>query len=234
MRTFLGHMQSRWRQFVCLPLAVVFPVSLIGQDVSGAMLHGSENGVFVNESSAPPSIAVFENDEVRTLRNVVARLELTGSTAQINGETMVQFHSDELALDHGSLSIATSRGLRVRVGCITITPVNTAQPTQYDVIDVNGKVTVNAVKDDVYIDARQKNLETGKDAAHRDRSIVHEGEQKSRDEKCVEGDDVAQPTQGVGGIMNSLPARIMALGAAAVVACWGICHYDDPVSPAKP
>lgn len=227
-------MRSRWRHFVCLPLAVVFPASLTAQEVNGAILRDNANGVFVNENAAPPSIAVLANDEIRTLKNVSALLTLVGSTAQINGETMVQFHPDELALDHGSLSVATSRGLRVRVGCITITPVNTSQPTLYDVIDVNGKVTVNALKDDVYIEARQKNLETEKDAARRERSIVHQGEQKSRDERCAGGYDMAQPRQGAGGIMNSLPARILGFAGAAAIACWGFCHDDDPISPAKP
>src|SRR6478609_5021211 len=135
-------------------MSLILPVSLLAQDVAGAILHGSDNGVFVNENPAPASIAIFPDDVVKTLKNVVARIELARSDAQINSETMLQFESDELALDHGSVSVNTSRGLRVRVGCITVTPVNPSEWTRYDVVDVSGKVTVSALKSDVYIDER--------------------------------------------------------------------------------
>jgi hypothetical protein len=92
---------------------------------------------------------LFPDDLVQTPKNAVARIELTGSSADINADSMVQFEGDELVLDHGTLSVRTTRGLRVRVGCLTVIPVNLSQWTQYDVSDVNGRVTVNATKSDV-------------------------------------------------------------------------------------
>ena len=57
----------------------------------------------------------------------MARIEMIGSSVDVNPETMVQFQGDELALDDGSLSVNTSRGLRIRVGCVTVTPVNLSE-----------------------------------------------------------------------------------------------------------
>jgi len=93
---------------------------------------------------------------VKTEKDVAARLQLTGSEAAVNSETIVQFHPRELALDHVRGVVNTSRGLRVRVGCIIVTPVHDDQWTHYEVLDVNGKVTVSAVKEDVYVDFHPK------------------------------------------------------------------------------
>ena len=103
---------------------------------------------------------------------------------------MVQFEGNELVLEHGSLSVNTSRGLRVRVGCVTVTPVNDTEWTHFDVVDLDGKVTVSALKNDGYIDSRSSNPQQAKQSGHSSRVIVHEGEQKSREES------VQPPTSG--------------------------------------
>ena len=236
MRRILGHILLRWSNLVCLPVSLILPVSLLAQDVTGAILHSSDNGVFVNESPAPASIAIFPDDVLKTLKNVVARIELAGSDAQINSETMLQFEGDELVLDHGSVSVNTSRGVRVRVGCITVTPVNPNEWTKYDVVDVSGKVTVSALKSDVYIDERTKNAQSPKESGHKQRTIVHEGEQKSREERCA-GAPIQSPSQappGVGAILNSPYVIGAGAVAAGAIACLGLCHDDDPLSPHKP
>lgn len=86
--------------------------------------------------------------------NAAARIESAGSAAEIDGETVLQFADDELALEHGSLSVYTSRGMRVRVGCLTVTPVNPSMETLYEVVDRDGTLTVHATRGDVYIDGR--------------------------------------------------------------------------------
>src|SRR5215471_14877874 len=98
-----------WRQPVGLLMVVVLPVSLPAEDAAGAMLHSNGTGVLVNKSTASASIAIFPNDLIETGKDTVARVEMTGSTANINLETMVQFESDELVLDHGGVSVNTTR-----------------------------------------------------------------------------------------------------------------------------
>jgi len=211
---------------------VLLPVSLVAQETGGAILRSTGFGVYVNESAAPSSIAIFRNDLIKTEKDVAARIETTGSSADINSETVVQFNSDELALDHGSVVVNTTRGLRVRVGCITVTPVHDDQRTNYQVIDVNGKVTVSALKDDVYVDAHSKNTQSIKER-QKNRGIVHEGSQKSREEKCGGGD--SRPGEAAtGGLLDSPYAVAGAAAAIGAIACLGLCHNDDPLSPAKP
>ena len=215
-------------------MSVLLPVSSFAQDVSGAMLRSNGAGVLLNNAAAPASTAIFPNDLIETQKGGLARIEATGSSIDINSETMVQFGSDELVLDHGSLSVNTSRGLRVRVGCVTVTPVNPSTWTQYEVTDLDGKVTVHSLKSDVYLDARSKNPQDVKKPSHSTRDLVRETEQKSREEKCGGAYLKADRWPVLGAMMNSTAARIVGLGIVGTVACLGLCHDDDPISPHKP
>ena len=231
----MGRSLHHWRNLVCWPMMVIIPVSLLAQDT--AMLH-STGGVMVNKNQAPASNAIFPDDLIETPQGVMGRIEAPGSTADIAPNTMVQFEGDELVLDHGGLSVNTSRLLRVRVGCVTVTPVN-ADWTHYDVTDLDGKITISAQKNDVYVDARsskpEKVLEKEGQPSHSDREIVHEGEQKSREEKCV-GPPVKESGRvaGRGAIMNSPYVKWPARVGIAVLTCYALCHSDDPLSPAVP
>jgi hypothetical protein len=197
-------------------------------------LHSDGVGVLVNKSSAPASIALFSDDLIETEKAAVARIDVSGSAVDINAETVVQFEGNELVLDHGSLSVNTSRGMTVRVGCLTITPANSAAWTHYDVADVNGKVNVSALKNDVNIDERAGSLRQAKQAGHSNRVTVREGEQKSREEKCG-ATDIRQPgTPLSGAIMNSAWTQRAGIVAVGVLTCWALCRSDDPISPTTP
>jgi len=137
-------------------------VSLHAQDTTAAILRSNGIGVQVNRNPAPASSALFSGDEIETQENSAARIDASGSAADLNPETMVQFEVNELVLEHGSLSVNTSRGLRVKVGCLTVTPANDAEWTHYDVVDLDGKVRVSALKNDVYINASSNNPKQAK------------------------------------------------------------------------
>lgn len=212
-------------------MIAILPVSLLAQDTQAAILRSNGIGVILNKNPAPASIALFPNDLVETQKNAAARIEVSGSTADVNADTMVQFEGNELVLDHGSLSVNTSHGLRVRVGCLTITPVNDTIWTQYDVVDVDGKVSVSALKSDVYIDAQAKNFQQAKQSGRSSRVTVREGERKSREEKC--GAAYTQPTNGA--ILSSPYAIGAGFAGIAAMTCLGVlCRNDDPMSPTKP
>lgn len=216
-------------------MMVVLPVSLLADDSGAAMLR-SNGSVLVNKNSAPASVALFLDDLIETQQGAIARLEASGSTADINAETVVQFEGDELVLEHGSVSVNTSRLLRVRVGCLIVTPVN-ADWTHYDVIDKDGKVTVSALKNDVYLESRYRsnNPQQAKQPAHSDRVLVREGEQKSREEKCGAADiKESGRFAGRGAIMNSPYVQWPAAGVIIGLTCWALCNSDNPVSPSAP
>ncbi len=214
-------------------MILILPVSLFADDNAAALLRGN-NGVLLNNNPAPPTSALFRDDVIETPKGAVARIEATGSTADLSPETVIQFDGDELALDHGTVSVNTSRVLKVRVGCITITPVN-ADWTHYEVRDVNGKVTVSALKSDVYLDSRSANQRQAKLSRQSEREIVRESEQKSRDEKCGGAEDRQSTTpEAIGAVLNAHWALILGGGVVGTLACLGLCHDDDPLSPAHP
>lgn len=226
----------KWHHLVCLTMVVILPVSLVADDAAAAMLRSNGIGVLVNKNPAPASTALFSDDLIETQRNAVARIEASGSTADILPETMVQFRGDELVLDHGSLSVNTSRGLRVRVGCLIVTPVKNVEWTHYDVADVDGKVTVSALKNDVSIDSRDSSVKQLKQGSARsNRVIVHEGEQKSREEKCGGAYDRASGAVAAkGAILNSAWTKAAGVATIGGLTCWALCRGDDPVSPSQP
>jgi len=194
----------KWHHFVCRQTAAILPVSLLADDTAAAMLHSNGMGVLINKKLAPASTALLSDDLIETQKEAIARIEASGSTTDINPETMVQFNGAELVLEHGSLLVNTSRRLKVRVGCLIVTPVNNAEWTHYDVADLHGRVTVSALKNDVNIDSRSSNPERAKQGGGSDRVTVREGDQKSREEKCGAADSKAPgPAAGKGAIMNS-------------------------------
>jgi len=215
-------------------MTVILPVSTMADTPNGAILQSSGQGVFVNGNAVPASAAIFADDFIQTQKASPARIETTGSAASIDAETVLQFEPEELVLDHGSLSVYTRSGMRVRVGCITITPVDASHETLYEVVDRDGRVSVHASRSDVYIDAKSKQSKDIRNASRSKRDLVREGEQKAREEKCGGAYLKGATTSGVGATMNSPWATLVGAGTAALVTCIALCHDDDPISPSKP
>jgi hypothetical protein len=221
------------RTLLAVLLALLLPLSLFADDTSAAILL-SNGGVLRNQNEVPASIALFSGDTIQTQPNATARIALSGATVEISPETVIVFHPDEIVLDHGSILVNTSRQLRVRTGCVLSTPVR-AEWTLYNVTDINGKVTVAARKSDVYLDARSRNLQPATQTKSSERTIVHESEQKSREEKCGGADLKQSPLSGASGDFLNSPYAVGA-GVAAVIGltCWALCRSDNPLSPSMP
>jgi hypothetical protein len=212
-------------------MIVVVPVSILAQSTDRAMLH-SFGGVWLNGNPAPESSAIFPDALIQTPKEHVATIDADGSAVTVQPDTIVQFEGDELVLDHGGLQLNTARKMRVRVNCLTVIPI-TEDRTQYDVTDVDGKVKVVAYKNDVKIHYQGGGTRKTKLRASTD-VIVREGERATRDEHCAAP---ARPLDGIvadGAILNNpwgIGAGVVVVG---VLACLGLCHVDDPISPAKP
>ena len=225
-----GGCLPEWRNLVCGVMIVVLPTSLMTQDSVRAMLH-DDGGVWLNETPAPNSSAMFLHDLLQTQKGSLAKIDADGSTVTVQPETIVQFEGDELVLDHGSLQLNTSRGMRVRVNCLTVIPL-TPEWTRYDVIDVDGKMMVVAYENDVKIHYQGAGARRSKQAGISD-VTVHQGEQATREERCGAAARPAEVIDAKGAILNSFWAKL-AGGAAIVSACVIVCRGDDPISPDKP
>jgi hypothetical protein len=173
------------------------------------------------------------NDTVQTQPHHDATINLAGSAIAVGPETLVQFAEDELILEHGTLQVNTSQSLRVRVGCITVIPA-TAAWTQYDVTDVDGKVTVAARKRDVNINSRGSKLQPARVGGRSQQVTVREGEQITREEQCGTAPKPARYIDAKNALLND--PRVIGAAAGAIVfgVCWIICRGDDPISPSRP
>lgn len=186
------------------------------------MLHAS-GVVLVNRNAVPGSIAIFAGDEIETQPHSTARIEYVGSAIDISPESIVRFEIGEIVLEHGSVMVTTFRQLRVRTGCVVATPAVAAK-TAYVVKDTDNWVSVFAQQKDVNLDSHSGNLKKTSQRELSDHTVVHEHEQKSREEHC-----------GAGATLNSP----YAVGAGAAVVTGGalcilLCFDDDPPSPASP
>lgn len=216
---------------IVISMIVVLPASLVAQDFGRAMLH-SDGGASLNGKPAPSSAAIFAGDFVQTRKASSAKIDIDGSTITIQPDSLVQFEGDEVDLDHGSLQVNSTRGVRVRVNCVTVVPLR-QEWTRYDVIDADGKVLVAAHENDVQIRFKHAAAQRSKDVGPSD-VTVHRGEQVIRSEQCGPEFKPAQPLHADGAILNSPWARGAGIAAVGVITCYALCRNGNPVSPDKP
>lgn len=212
-------------------MIVVVPASLMAQASGGAMLH-SDGGVWLNGNPAPNSSAIFPHDLVQTQKENKAKIDADGSAATVQADTIVQFDGDELVLDHGGLEVNTSRGMRVRVNCMTVIPL-TQELTRYEVSDVDGRMTVVADQNDLKIHYQGAAARESKTVAFSD-VTVHQGARVAREERCGAR---SKPTEGVDAAKAVLDTPwAIGVGSAAigVLTCWALCRGGEPASPSKP
>lgn len=219
-----------------LSLLTLLPVSLFADDAppDRAMLYSS-GMVLMNQGSAPGSMAIFAGDEVETQPGSSARIEYAGSWVDISPETLVRFESGEIVLEHGSVIVTSFRQFRVRAGCVVATPV-AAEKTTYFVQDTDNRVIVNAQEMDVNLDSHSGSIKRASLQKSSTPEIVHQGEQKSREEHCGAGDprNSAAPAGATGGILSSPYAVGTGFAVVGVITCWALCRSDDPPSPSSP
>jgi hypothetical protein len=198
---------STLSHFICCTLILILPQSLLAIDTGSAILH-TQGGVWVNGTEVPDSTAIFSGDLLETKPGFAANLSADGSTVLIQPESIVKFQGNVLVLDHGSVSVGTSKAMRVQVNCLTVVPLSTDW-TQYEVTDMTGKVLVAAHKNDVKINREGGLAKPSKEPETGGGAIVHEGEQSTREESAVCG---APPGPANAG--NALNPKWIAAGAA--------------------
>jgi len=168
----------------------IVPVALLGQ-TPAAILH-AQGGVWVNGYEARDSSAIFSGDFLETKPAFSGTLTLEGTSVLMQPETVGKFEGDLLVLDHGSVSVETSKSFKVRVNCMTVTPVLN-EFTQYEVTDVNATVRVAARKLDVNVHRETKGKPTAQSEASSEGGTVHEGEEKNYEESAVCGAPAQPP-----------------------------------------
>ena len=215
---------SAFRSVVCCLLAVLVPAQLLAGEPASAMLY-TNGKAWLNGSAVPKSAAVFSGDMLQTRADSTASIQAAGSNVMVLAESLVKFQGPAVELEHGSVRIATSRGLAAQAGDVTVKPVSNVW-TEFQVTDVDGRVQIAANKGDLTV---QDDKGT---------TTVSQGQQTTRDDtgkkrKKRRGGGGAATAAG-GGIMSSTP---VVYGGAAVVGgvgLWLLLRNEPPLSPACP
>jgi hypothetical protein len=223
--------KSAFRGVVSCVLVILFPFSLFAADSNAAMLY-TNGPAWVNGTHVPrPSSAIFSGDLLQTRSDTVANINQPGSTVRVLADSLVQFEGSSVKIDHGGVTVSTSKGMATTAGDVKVTPTSDAW-TEFNVIDVDGTVRISARKGDVTVsDGNQTvTLAQGQDTT-RDESSDNSPDKSSKKRRK----QAAGATPGAsGGVLNS-PIAIGVGGAAVIgVTTWVLLQSDNPSSPAKP
>lgn len=216
--------QAVLRNLTCWLMIAIFPASLWAADARAAMLY-AKGTAWVNGASVPRSSAIFPGDLVQTPPESLAQINASGSNVMVLSNSLVKFEGNAVSIEHGGVSVATSKGMTTRFGEVTVTPVS-SDWTEFEVTDVDGTVQVAARKGDVSVSDGQETatLPEGQQATVDD-------PQKKKKKRRKAG---AIIPAGSGPWLSSPWA--IGIGAAAVggVTIWVLLQGDDPMSPKDP
>jgi len=206
----------------CL-MAVVFPVAMFAADQPAAMLY-SHGSAMLNGSSITRSSAIFSGDMVQTTKDSVANINASGSTVLVLNDSIVQYQGTGVKLEHGGVTISTSKLMATHAGAVTVLPASGAW-TEFEVRDTDGTVRIAARKGDLTIsdDKGTMTLAQGQETTR--------DEGQPRDKKGRKREGAGSVPGATGGVLDS-PVAI-GVGAAIIggVTAWVLIKSDDPASP---
>jgi hypothetical protein len=227
--------KSAFRGMVSCVLMILFPGSLFAADSNAAMLY-TNGAAWVNGAHVPrSSSAIFQGDLLQTRSDSVANINQSGSSITVLSDSLVQFEGVSVDIQHGGVTVSTSKGIAATAGDVKVTPASNAW-TEFNVSDIDGTVRIHASKGDLTISDGKEvaTLQQGQDTT-RDESTDNtdqNGRKKGKNKKRATG---AVPAAG-GGILSSPYA--VGIGGAAVlgITTWVLIKNggDNPASPAKP
>ncbi len=215
---------SMFRKVISWGLVLLTPGWLIAQEASTALVYGT-GSVYLDGSQLTNSSAVTNGDVIQTKENGAANLSAPGSSVVIESNTIARFQSGGLALDRGSVSVATGKGMTVFARDFKVTPATGAW-TEFYVTRASGAIQILARKNGLTVSCGSNT------------STIKEGQQISRDDAADCG--IAQKggggatTAAKGPILTSPAVGYAGLGAGAGLLIWALAQGDDPVSPSVP
>jgi hypothetical protein len=221
-----------FRKMVSCVLLLMFPGSLFAADSNAAMLY-TNGAAWVNGTHVPrPSSAIFSGDLLQTRSDSVAKIDEAGSSITVYSDSLVQFDVASVKIEHGGVTVSTSKGVRTTAGDVKVTPASYSW-TEFNVVDVDGVVRIAARKGDLTIDDGNEvfTLAQGQETS-RDEQAPDSSDQngKKKNKKQAPG---AAPAAG-GGILNSPYMIAAGAGAIAALTIWVLLQNSNPASPSEP
>jgi len=209
------------RKLVSLALVLLVPASMFAADSAAAMLY-TNGAAWLNSVTVPKASAIFVGDLVQTRTDSVANIKAPGTSVMVASDSLVQLKDNAIKLEHGALSVGTSKNLAAQVGGLKIAPASSAW-TEFQVTDTDGTVKIIAKKGDLTLS---------------DGTTLPQGQQTTRDEtdennKKKRKGGGAAPAAG-GGILNSPVAIGVGSFVIGGLTAWVLVQGDDPLSPSSP
>lgn len=206
-------------------LAILFPMQLLAADSASAMLY-TNGAAWLNGSAVPKSAAVFSGDLVQTQADSTANINAAGSSVMVGSDSLVKFEGPAVQIEHGSVRVATSRGLATTAGEVTVKPAGNGW-TEFQVTDVDGQVQIAASKGDLSIQDQQGT------------TTLTQGQQTTRDDTSEKRKKHRRRGTGAepaahGGIMSSTQAILTGSAIVSGVTAWVLLQSKQPLSPASP
>jgi len=218
-------------------MCLMFPLSSFAADQPAAMLY-THGTTLLNGSSISRSSAIFSGDLVQTEASSAANINASGSIVLVLNDSLVQYEDRGVELEHGGLTVSTSKQLVTRAGNVVVSPAASVW-TEFSVRDVDGTVQIEARKGDLTVvdekgattlaQGQQTTREAS--ASQQDNQTTTEDEKKKKKRRKAAA---AAPPAAGGGILNS-PVAI-GIGSAAIVGvtAWVLLQSSTPASPAVP
>jgi hypothetical protein len=207
-------------------MVILFPAALFAADQPAAMLY-SHGTALLNGNSIARSSAIFSGDLVQTNADSVANINATGSSVLVLNDSLIQYEGGALKLEHGGVTISTSKLLATRAGGVTVSPVSDVW-TEFEVRDVDGKVQIAARKGDLSIQD-----DTGTTTLPQGQQTTRDDSQSQKDEKRRNRRVAAAAVPAWGGMLDSPWAIGIGAGIVAGGTVWVLIKSDDPASPSK-
>jgi hypothetical protein len=224
---FAMMMRSLYLKILSCMIVVILSAALFAADQPAAMLY-SHGTALLNGNSIARSSALFSGDLVQTNADSVANINATGSSILVLNDSLVQYEGSGLKLEHGGVSISTSKLLPTRVGNVTVSPVSGVW-TEFEVRDVDGRVQIAARTGDLSVsdDAGTTTLAQGQETTRDDSQQTEE--QKKKKKRVA-----AAYVPATGAFFDSPWAIGIGAGLVAGGVVWAVVQGGTPVSPAVP
>lgn len=207
------------RNTLAILVLSILPLPLLGAD-TGAMLY-VKGQARLNGGAVPGSSAIFAGDTVQTEADSAANINALGSNIVISPGSLLIFQTDGVNLEQGAVTVATSKGVVVHVGDVTVAAAHSSW-TQFEVSDGDGTIHITATKGDLSVtdSTGTTQMPEGSQATRPDPQSNH------KKDRAVAG--------GKGPLIPPEVYEAAAAGGVGAFLAYELSQDHIPASPIKP
>jgi hypothetical protein len=223
---------TAFRSVVCCVPLLLLTNPMFGANADAALIY-INGAAAVNDVLVPrAATTMFPGDLLQTGRNSAATINKSGSSITVLANSLVTYQGAALDIQHGAVTVLTSKETAVIAGDVRVSPVSNAW-VEFDVVYRDGIVKITARKGNLTIDDGSKvvTLTQGLETTRDENNPVapNRSSKKNRSGKQVGASPAAED-----GTLNSPIAIGLGAGAGISLTTWVLVKNDNPASPTKP